>query len=125
MDDYGKHVDRVSKLIALAGRSSNEHERKLAAQRAADYLDKYAVPLRWRVPVGTEVRVVPSQYMANGMRGAVSRIRKAPARNEHWLFEAQRVKGEGASEALSLGWLHFKRHGYDLFVPAGSVEVFL
>jgi hypothetical protein len=124
-DAHVKTHARVQKLVTLAGRTTNEHERRLAARKACEYLDAHPAPLRWKVPVGTPVRVIAEQYYTNGntIRGA--QLKKSHARGDNWFFEAHRVKGEDAARSLALGWLMFQRLHMVVFVDAGKVEVYL
>lgn len=125
--DYQKVIARVKRLVALAGRSlnPNEAERRLAAQKTAEYLAAHPTPLRWLVKPGTTVRIVETKHMAAGLGRAKTHLKTTKARGQNWFFEAQRVQGPQAVEALRAGWLQFERHGYTVFVPAGDVEVHL
>lgn len=127
VEDYQKVVARVKRLVALAGRAlnPNEAERKLAAQKTADYLAAHPTPLRWLVKPGTTVRVVETKHLHTGLGRAKQHLRTTKARGSNWFFESQRVQGTQAVEALRAGWLQFERHGYTVFVPAGDVEVHL
>ena len=120
-----KVLDRVRKLVTLAGRTSNEHERKLAARKAVEYLDAHPAPLRWKVPTGTHVRVIDARYYKDGTATDATKLRKTHARSDNWFFEAHRVTGAESARALALGYLLFKRHNMAVFVDAGKVEVHL
>ena len=126
MSDFEKHADKVRKLVTLAARSTDAPEKATAARAASRYLDKYPTPIRWLVPAGTPVRVIPDLATRNGLAKVPTKaVIRSTARGANWFFEAQRVKGDEANEALALGWLFFKRHGYAVFVDAGNVEVHL
>lgn len=122
--DHTKTLDKVRKLVTLAGRTDNVHERALAARKASEYLDAHPTPIRWLVPAGTRVKVVDSRFYANGdiVKG---KTKDTTARGANWFFEAQRVRGDEAARTLALGWLLFKRHGKAVFVEAGKIEVHL
>jgi hypothetical protein len=127
LTDYQKAHERVRRLVALASRvaGTSDAERATAAKLASDYLDAHPTPLRWLVPAGTQVRLVETKHLTKGLGPARTHLKTTHARGPNWFFEAQRVQGPQATEALRAGWLSFERHGYTVFVPAGDVEVHL
>jgi len=124
-DAHERTLARVQKLVVLAGRSTNAHERALAAQKAVEYLAAHPAPLRWRVAAGTPVFVIPSRLMVNPNAIRKDQLKATHARGENWFFEAHRVRGALESRALSHGWLVFDRYETTVFVSAGAVDVFL
>jgi len=57
MNRFDEVIERIRKLLALAGGSANEHEAAVAASCAADMMDRYHLE-RAQVEVGTGERVI-------------------------------------------------------------------
>lgn len=122
--DLDKHLDRVRKLLALAGSTVNAHESALAAERAVTYLEKNPIPIRWYVRQGVRVQVVPLAALKSASE-ARARLRVVETRGDSWFFEEHRMKDAQAANALRKGCLYFVRHNYAVLVPAGHVEAYL
>ncbi len=119
-----KQLERLQKLLRMAGGSANEHEAALAAQRAVAYLEAHPLPLRWRVPKGTTLRVVPTEALQHKSQ-AEAKLRVVTTHGDNWFFETHRIKNEQATNALRKGHLYFERHGYSVLVDCSRVEAFL
>lgn len=128
--DLEARLDRVRKLLAMAGSQANEHEASLAATKVAEYLDAHPLPIRWLVRKGIKVRVIPETAMADLREAAaILRVQKEsgygegfPLHRDKWFFEKARVKAEDSRLALSSGYLYFTVPDYAVFVPVRGVR---
>ena len=126
MDDLDKRLERLKKLLAHASRNANPHEAAVAARMAVEYLDKHPLPVRWFVRKGVTCHVIPSLDITNLTQAARLMRRNVPMRRDNWFLELHRVKQQQiATEALAVGYFCYQRHGFTLFVPSGSVEVYV
>lgn len=119
-----KQLERLQKLLRMAGSTANANESALAATRAVDYLQTHPLPVRWLVPKGTTLRIVPTSALASQSESK-AKLRVVTAHGDNWFFEAHRVKNEQAANALRAGHLYFEKNGYSVLVPAGRVDVYL
>lgn len=125
MDPYEKHLQRIRKLIALAGSTSYDTERASAVRMACEYLRQHPAPLRWHVRAGTDrLLIVPAQMLLNDLTTAGRTLRRQANRNPLWLDEVHRVK-TSQLDIGAAGYLHFERFGYAIFVPLDAVEAYL
>ncbi len=121
--DNEKKLARLKKFFAHAARrEGNENESRAFALRIFKTLEADALPLRFLVMKGAEVRVIPTHLIKHPHNTSVLRTVKAHQRQ--MFTEGHRVKDVDGLKAIDKGWLAFDRHGYTVFVKLADVQVF-
>ncbi len=121
--DDEKKLERLKKYLAHAGRrEGNENEARAFALRIFKMLEAEALPLRYLVNKGSEVRVIPSHLLKNPHNQSVLKIVRSHQR--HMFTEGFRLKNDDGRRAIDKGYLAFDRYGYTVFVKIADVQVY-
>lgn len=118
-----RKLEKLKKFFAHAARrEGNEHESRAFAMRIFKMLETDALPLRYLIMKGAEVRVIPSHMLKTQYNASVLRTVKTHQRQV--FVETHRLKNDDGRKAIDKGWLSFDRHGYTIFVKLSDVQVF-
>ncbi len=118
-----KKLERLKKFLAHAARrEGNENEARAFALRIFKMLESEALPLRYLVSKGAEVRVIPTHLLKNKHNQSVLKVVRSHQR--HMFTEGYRLKNDDGRRAIDKGYLAFDRHGYTVFVRIADVQVF-